>query len=387
MRLVIGVLAALAVVAVTPAQRRVWIVDPTNGPGTHFRTVQAGADAAAPGDVLLLRSNGGWLGPLTTSKPLSLLADAGHRPYLGATTIHDLAPCSTFVIAGVVLAFPLPSTPAVRLSACAGQVLLRNVRVSGRPPTLPGFAIEATDCRCVDVVDLATSCSRGLLALRSSVTLVDSVCRIDVYEHAPSYGDSMIDAGQSDLFLVDVVCHGGNGGILGGHAVRLVDGTFRLGGTRVGGSWLQAGQGGTREAVTLVRGMLRWDPATTTIARGAASTGGSVLAETVPVAHGGAMLGGMATATLSAPVGTPALLAFGLPGPPIPTGSGTLRVDLAHGLCALVAGTTSSAGTLSIVEAVPNDPNLLGAVFLAQGAAASSMVGPRLTNGASFVLQ
>ncbi|HLQ36678.1 MAG TPA: hypothetical protein VK348_02665 [Planctomycetota bacterium] len=368
-----------------PAQRHIWIVDPSAGPGTNFTDVQAAADAAQPGDVLRLRSNRGYLGPLTTDKPLLLLTDPGQTPTLGLANLHDLPAGTTFVLAGVALGFPYGSTPSIRLSACQGQVVLRDLRSFFPFPGDPGFAIDASDCRSIDVLRLTTTNSRGLLALRSSVTLLDCWFSIDNYEITPSYGHSMIDAGQSDLSLVDTVCIGGRGNILGGYAMRIVDGLVRIGGTHAGGSFLQAGPGGSRPAVTLLRGAIVFDPAATTIVLGIANAG-EVRAEPVPVTQSDEALAGLATATLTAPAGTPALLAFGLPLPPTPTGFGDLRVDLVAGTCALAVGTTSSTGALSTSKQVPSDPNLLGAVFMAQGVAWTS-AGVRLTNGAPLVLQ
>ena len=74
MRLSPVLLAAFALAAALPAQRT-WIVDPYNLPGTHFTTIQAAVDAAATGDIVLVRDRQYPQGFRATGKGLTILGD------------------------------------------------------------------------------------------------------------------------------------------------------------------------------------------------------------------------------------------------------------------------------------------------------------------------
>jgi len=139
-----------------PLRADVLVVDASNGPGTDFTSLQAAADAAASGDMLLVRS-GDYGGLLIDGKSLSVVADAGadvsvaFTAPMQMTELRNLAPGQTVLLQGLSLR-AIPAMPTFFtyngcfVHDCAGTVWLDDCVVEFGAP-----ALRVQDCARVIV--------------------------------------------------------------------------------------------------------------------------------------------------------------------------------------------------------------------------------------------
>lgn len=364
------------------AQRSEWIVDPANGPGTSFTTVQAAADAAAPGDILRLRA--GNCGPLSTAKPLVILGVPAAASVLGPIDVHSLPAGSEFVLRDASYPFASSAVPPVQLTGCTGRVVLQNVQPTFRfgVPFEVWFSMAVTDCADVDLVNCGVTKNRAVVAMRSSIRLLGCAFSVGVQEVSPTGGYSAVDAGQSDLWLVGTTCFGGPGNVLNGYGLRAVDGTIHLGGSSNGQS-VVSNYGASPRGLSIVRTHVVRDPNFSFVS-GIDNINGVVDVRPLPIVRATGSVGGTATATLSVTGSDVSILTFSAPTPPqqVP-GLGELAVDPTF-VFAVAFGVPGT--TLATSFQVPNQIALIGAGLAAQGVA--SIQGQlTLSNRALLVLQ
>jgi hypothetical protein len=129
-----------------PLRADVLVVDAANGPGTDFTSLQVAADAAASGDMLLVRS-GDYGGLLIDGKALSVVADAGAEVSvaftapLQRTEVRNLAADESVLLQGLRLR-EIPLMPTFTpyngcfVHDCAGTVWLDDCDVEFGAPAL-----------------------------------------------------------------------------------------------------------------------------------------------------------------------------------------------------------------------------------------------------------
>jgi hypothetical protein len=135
--------------ALLPTQ--VWVVDDQPGPGVDFTSLQAAADAASPGDLLLIKT-GTYLGLTLNGKGLDLVAESDAQvQLLGGIQLQAIPADQRVLLRG------LQVTPAEGLAlqaqGSAGQLWFEDSEFhSGAPIQLLGFTPEIpaggrfTDC-------------------------------------------------------------------------------------------------------------------------------------------------------------------------------------------------------------------------------------------------
>lgn len=131
------VLAAAASSAA--AANRVWIVDSASS------SIQAAVDAAADGDVVLVKA-GHYAGFRIDDKAVGVVADDGAQVSIGgAVTVRDLGAQRDVVLAGLALDRPLWCFDA------SGSIRIESCRVLGDPTAISSSRHAALVERCRDV--------------------------------------------------------------------------------------------------------------------------------------------------------------------------------------------------------------------------------------------
>jgi hypothetical protein len=178
MRLLLLILAS---VGIAPAQTT-WVVDALNRPGTNFTDIQPAVDAAASGDVILVRGAGlpptgaRYTAPIIDGKGVSLIGEGATTTWLsGILEVRNLAGDQRVVLRGVHWGWPAALTfsgMGMVLSNNAGPIVFERVVCNGAP-TSP--SPNVTDCRLVVFSHCdVTVRFLGYITTRSNVMLDDS---------------------------------------------------------------------------------------------------------------------------------------------------------------------------------------------------------------------
>lgn len=260
---------AVAFLAATAAAQTTWIVD-AGGAG-NFTNIQLAVNAADPGDRIEIRP--GTYSSFAVSKGLDI------EGVPGTVSVPDFH--ATGVPAEEWLRLTGLDSAQMKIRACAGNVLLRAVRVDvGNASEIP-VAPHIEDCARVLLIDCAFSgayllSTHGLVATRT--TLVVDGCTIrggkviwstSQMNHGIAVTDARVLVVRSRLFGGDGKDIGGSGGCYfgysgpGGSAIAgdghvLAIARSVLAGGRAGNSWWNGnciGPHGT--AVSLTSGSFR----------------------------------------------------------------------------------------------------------------------------------
>jgi len=188
-------------------------VDDTGCPSVDFSTIQPAIDAAAPGDVILVRPriSGASYPPFDVDgKSLSLVGDGRGKVYVqGTSSIRNLGATQSVLVQGFA------GIESLRLQANAGPVWIEDCFLSPRYPT------------------------------PDSVTVIDctSVLFVRCWIYGASGGSAMVvERSRSQLYDTNVV--GGTGNTLagpGGPGIEVLSGTVALSGCSVTGGWGASG--------------------------------------------------------------------------------------------------------------------------------------------------
>lgn len=214
-------LVAVAMSA-TPASADVLVVDAAGGPGSQFTKVNPAVQAAAEGDVIVVRSGNYDLPAYLGSKSLTIQAD-------GAAYFFDMYWGS----GGGIVVSNLPA---------GKRIVLRGLRFLG----LFDFAVQtdatsmsAKDCVGSLWIDSCTSNSQIVLKNCANVVVTNSSLQGGDNSGPPSLPIPAIDSVSSNIYLHDTTLIGGNGhgassslplfaSVDGAAAVRMVGGTALL---------------------------------------------------------------------------------------------------------------------------------------------------------------
>jgi len=282
-------LLVLGLFAPTPfAQTTVWVVDEAGGAGSDFTDLQPGVDAAADGDVLLVRA-GNYDGFTITAKSLTVQADVGGIVYVNeglpgsvdSVEVHSLTADQVVTIRGLRL--KTVDHRGFALFDSHGTIWVEDCMVTRLAETADGSDSEGMYVQGCDSVVLVKTILRGGSGLPFDSTgppgrALDSVnseihlfgCNMyggdgganyqTAYEYSFSGADGVRTSGGF-YFFSNCYASGGRGeaawdndtgvcmyGGDGGHGVALADGSEAraIDCTAVGGHgarWVNCGQG------------------------------------------------------------------------------------------------------------------------------------------------
>ncbi|MBM4063103.1 MAG: hypothetical protein FJ265_18705, partial [Planctomycetes bacterium] len=230
-----------------------FVVDAANGPGANFTSLPAAVAAVPDGAVLLVRA-GSYAGFTTSGKGLTILGDPGVSITGGigfanttaqqAVTLRQLAWPSAQIATGTAL---------VRLTNCAGPVLLERLAQPAHDNCLPGApfgvcaratGVYATACAQLCLRDCTILCT---CYLEHSDTVVES-CRIEGEDpflaYTMQHGRTALTAWGGKVQIAgSSVLQGGDGHPYGLYAAFAGNGVFAdsvdlrvLGGQVLGGN-------------------------------------------------------------------------------------------------------------------------------------------------------
>src|SRR5262245_23875185 len=129
-------LVAFASPLASAQNANVLVVDAAGGPGSAFTDIQPAINAAANGDIVLVRS-GSYAGFEVQAKSVSIVADAGASVVVNsASTIKQLGDDQRVEVMGVTLT-PIPqalgqSLLPLDVTSCAGVVWLERVTATAQ---------------------------------------------------------------------------------------------------------------------------------------------------------------------------------------------------------------------------------------------------------------
>ena len=376
---VLGLTSALAA-------QTTWIVDGNSGPGSQFTKIQDAIDAAAAGDVILVREVPyAYSEGLTVNKGVAILGQPRFRMegqvFRGVTAaveVRDIPPGQTFVLANAEVKIEIGD--GVRIVDAQGAVHLQEVDVRARRLGYEGVEVHSspdvtlTDCvvGAVGSPSFDRGFRRAVEVTDSNVTLVGStifgvdhgqatIRRVTVTVNA----GTGVWASNSSLHLARTDVHGGSGTAAdpGRSAIDLQGSTATVAG--LPGNPVHAGAGSfplpgiradTGSAVVVdtdvdVRGSGGF----------AAWGGGGQFTQRVVAAVDAdpGALGGVIVTQTSAQASDIVLLYLGLPVAPVSTPYGRLHLD-AGSLFRVAADVLPPSGITSRFLLVPNDVELRG---------------------------
>jgi len=362
-----SICAAVVSAAVVTAQT--YVVDAAGGPGSHFTDLPTAVLSVPDGATLVVRF-GGYASPTISGKGLAILADPGVA-LQGQVVVQNTAVGQRVALRGLRITGVAPSGPLFALGNCLGPVLLDGCSWGGLPSGLPAgtLALDVALCRQVVTRDCTwDECRVNQSNVVFENTLIrgrnGSLCSGCAFT-APALG--------LWTFASDITVAGGQ--VLGGAEVPGGGSLFPakpgieahatavrlLGPATVGIAPCSCVPTSVVPAITLASGSsLRIDPQVVLQTTAVPPIQGS-LVQTVAMPHvtsTDAQPGGTLTATAPGPVGAPAILVFGFPGPilAIPGIAEEFWLDpLQHNEFAAIGLLPLGAGI-----GVPNSPIFLG---------------------------
>ena len=217
----VALVAAVApVVAAAPAPApsgNVHVVAPAAGPGVDFTNLQTAVDAAASGDLLLVKA-GSYAGFTITSKSLTVTADLGHAVDVGEITVDALAASQNVVLSGLNVD-PNGGGTALWLTSNAGPVHVERCTLlgTGVPVFVPGHAVQviqstgATFTECTIAATTGNSGDAGVLSQGSDVAFFEcTISAASQFSSAPGQAACSLIGGT--IFASGTSFFGGPGG-------------------------------------------------------------------------------------------------------------------------------------------------------------------------------
>ncbi|QDU64968.1 hypothetical protein [Engelhardtia mirabilis] len=237
-------LALLAVCGapLVPARADVLVVDDDGGPGV-FTDLQAAADAASTGDILLVKD--GNYGDLTLIDGLTVVVDNGQTATVTGLRVVGLPADRTVIVDGLRVRLPASAAsagvPEVLVQDCAGLVFLQGLDVAltsvGAGQELPSQQIVIRDSSRVRLVESlvgSTTMAGELPPADPQPALVVDNSRVNVH-------DCRLVGSDGQSAGVDPVTLLGKGALAGAPGILLTGNGAYL---RVANSFVLGGRGG-----------------------------------------------------------------------------------------------------------------------------------------------
>lgn len=219
-----------ALLASAASAQSTWIVDASNGPGTHFLDLPPALAKAVDNDIILVRP--GVYTADATSKGLKVIgvpAADGQMPKLqGRFLVDRLAAEKTFVLSGFA---SVDREFSLMVLKASGRVHLQALTFVGPEKDLA--AVQLDDCWHVTIADCNFFGVPAVANLSSTSSISDSVLQgAHFTEELLPPGPGLLADGDSFVYLASVEVRGGDGCQRGRcppePAVHLIDGELMV---------------------------------------------------------------------------------------------------------------------------------------------------------------
>ncbi len=389
----------LAALAAPLAAQRTFVVDASNGPGTHFVDLGAALAQAQHRDVFLIRD--GTYGAVTTNRGVALVgvgpAVVIAAPWLTPTSalvVSDVPAGETFTAKGIELT-SLFGSPTAAVRRCDGRVHLARLRV--RHPTRTALAVET----CA-VVTVAGSTMDGVSITGSTVAFGTSTS-VGVRPMTGTGGNPGLRCTDSRVWITDSVLRGTDGYSSGSTqfvpqpALVASASEIWLAGTGTRTCTLTSGVclsstcfPQTAPACTVEGGLLRHTSNVdfVTVAGTPPIAGsGQVVVDALPaLVTSSATRGTPFSIRLASTPGDPFVVAIAAPADPVAVSEGAVFVD-PSALVVVASTAQGPSGVTTFGVPVPADPTLVGRAVVVQAASFAIPTGRlRLSNPAGVVV-
>ena len=262
---VLNTALAACLLALPLSAQAVLVVDDDGGPGVSFTDIQSAVDAAAPGDVLLIRS--GDYGQVFIQKPLYVVADQDADVGVSRVDAQSIS-TGELVFHGLDVSPALGFGPTFELRDISVPVLVQDCRLSGGSAFSHGGGgngFGVTDCESLTLIDCtvyggldidstplaaATAFSSTVFLFGSELAAADGTPGAPIFQPPQRGGDGFLVT-DSLVFCQDTCIRAGAGGNsgpfcmgqAGGHGVVLSGSELR-----VFDSSITGGAGGSSQA-------------------------------------------------------------------------------------------------------------------------------------------
>lgn len=210
---------ALLLAAGASAQS-VFVVAPAPGPGVFSTDIQPAVNAAANGDLVLVKA-GAYSGFTINAKGVSVVADAGAAVVANGVVLVINVSASQRVLLQGLTVHGDPSAPAIVTQDSMGPVWIESCTVTGGTRTGPGLVAISSNS-CPSVVIQRCSLTGGNATTGGPVNM----------------GGPALHVANSGVAVADSQCTGGNGaptstgsGGFGGPGLRVLTGSVFASGT------------------------------------------------------------------------------------------------------------------------------------------------------------
>lgn len=185
-RALLGAVAFASLLApIRAATANVWIVAPSGG---TFTDIQPAVDAASDGDVVLVK-NGSYGSFVVANKTLSIVAEAGHSPFVtGAVRIRNVPAGKSVLVAGLTAqgtSAPVDTvTHGLYVSNCQGDVRLQDcvfralataAQSGAEVLNSPRVSFARCSVEGSDASSQSSGAGPGLRGLGSQIAMYDAV--------------------------------------------------------------------------------------------------------------------------------------------------------------------------------------------------------------------
>jgi len=184
------------------AANQVFVVDAAGGPGVDHTSVQPAVDAAADGDVILVRP-GTYSAFGVLNKAVSVFGDGSPRPVVESVSLFNVDPTRRVTLRRIEIDKPWSFAKplgALQINSCQGRIVIEDCVIRGANASA-AYVISAPHVmftRCAFESDWVN----GLFAANATVSVYESVIAGGAGQDATQFAGTVIPASPGQPAVV-----------------------------------------------------------------------------------------------------------------------------------------------------------------------------------------